>query len=114
MLEWSIPESWRTKFDLAGYVLTEFTKEWFMTECEAVKQNEPKHSNKNNNSIISGKTVTHKKSHGGKHRSTTQKKDTTTAKFYCTKHGQNPRTLKKKRKASFWRSPATAKTKTCL
>jgi hypothetical protein len=33
--------------------------------------------------------VTHKKSHGVKHRSAKQKKDTTT-KFYCTKHGQNP------------------------
>jgi hypothetical protein len=43
----------------------------------------------NNNSAISGKTVTHKKSHGLKHRSVTQKNDTT-AKFHCTKHGQNP------------------------
>jgi hypothetical protein len=33
--------------------------------------------------------VTHKKSHGVKHKSATQKNDTT-AKFYCTKHGQNP------------------------
>jgi hypothetical protein len=32
--------------------------------------------------------VTHKKSHGVKHRSATQKKDTTT-KFYCIEHGQN-------------------------
>ncbi len=31
ILEWSIPEVWRTKFDLAGYVPTEFTKEKFMT-----------------------------------------------------------------------------------
>jgi hypothetical protein len=33
--------------------------------------------------------VTHKKSHGVKFRSATQKSDTT-AKFYCTKYGQNP------------------------
>jgi hypothetical protein len=32
ILEWSIPELWRAKFDLAGYVPTEFTKERFMTE----------------------------------------------------------------------------------
>jgi hypothetical protein len=31
ILEWSIPESWRTKFDLDGYVPTDFTKERFMT-----------------------------------------------------------------------------------
>jgi hypothetical protein len=42
----SIPEVWRTKFDLDGYVPTEFNKEWFMTECEAVEQNEPKISHK--------------------------------------------------------------------
>jgi hypothetical protein len=89
ILEWSIPESWRAKFDLAGYVPTEFTKERFMMECEAIEQNEPKHSKKNNNSAISGKTVTHKKSHGVKHRSVTQKNDTT-AKFHCIEHGQNP------------------------
>jgi hypothetical protein len=35
------------------------------------------------------KTVTHKKSHGVKFRSATQKNDTA-AKSYCTKHGQNP------------------------
>jgi hypothetical protein len=56
ILEWSIPESWRAKFDLAGYVPTEFTKEGFMTECEAIKRNEPKLSKKYNNSAISGKT----------------------------------------------------------
>jgi hypothetical protein len=90
ILEWSIPESWRAKFDLDGYVPTEFTKERFMTECEAVERKEPKHSPKNTNSTQSEKNVTHKKSHGVKHSSTTQKNDTT-AKFYCTKHGQNPK-----------------------
>jgi hypothetical protein len=88
ILEWSIPESWRTKFDLDGYVPTEFTKERFMTECEAIERNEPKSSFKNPNSTNTGKTVTHKKSQGVKHRSSTQKSDTT-AKFYCTEHGQN-------------------------
>jgi hypothetical protein len=53
ILEWSILEIWRTKFDLDGYVPTEFNKEWFMTECEAVEQNEPKISHKSNNSTPS-------------------------------------------------------------
>jgi hypothetical protein len=89
ILEWSIPESWRTKFDLDGYVPTEFTKERFMTECKAIERNEPKIHHRTNNSTVSGKTATHKKSHGVKFRSATQKSDTT-AKFYCTEHGQNP------------------------
>ena len=52
ILEWSIPEVWRTKFDLDGYVPTEFTKEKFMTECEAVERNEPKLSIKSKNSSL--------------------------------------------------------------
>jgi hypothetical protein len=89
ILEWSIPENWRTKFDLDGYVPTDFTKERFMTECEAIERNGPKIHHKTNNSTLSVKTVTHKKSHGVKFRSATQKSDTT-AKFYCTEHGHNP------------------------
>jgi hypothetical protein len=89
ILKWSIPENWRTKFDLDGYVPIEFTKERFMTECAAIERNEPKIHHKTNNSTVSGKTVTHKKSHGVKFRSATQKSDTT-ARFYCTQHGQNP------------------------
>jgi hypothetical protein len=64
ILEWSIPENWRTKFDSDGYVPTEFTKEWFMTECEAIEHNEPKIHHKTNISTVSGKTVTHKKNMG--------------------------------------------------
>jgi hypothetical protein len=62
-----------------------------MTECKAVEQNQPKISHKSNNSTLSGITVTprHKKSHGVKCRSVTQKNDTTTQ-FYCTEHGQIP------------------------
>jgi hypothetical protein len=89
ILEWSIPKNWRTKFNLDGYVPTDFTKERFMTECEAIERNKPKIHRKTTNSTLSGKTVTHKKSHGLKFRSATQKSDTT-AKFYCTEDGQNP------------------------
>jgi hypothetical protein len=53
--EWSIPENWRTKFDLDGYVPTEFAKERFMTECEAIERNEPKIHHKTTNSTLSGK-----------------------------------------------------------
>jgi hypothetical protein len=60
-----------------------------MTECKAIKQNDHKQSNRNNNSAISGKTVTHKKSHGVQDRSVTQKNNATT-KLYWTKHSQNP------------------------
>ena len=89
ILEWSIPEVWRTKFDLAGYVPTEFTKEKFMTECEAVERNEPKLPIKSKNSSLIGQTETHKKSRSVKFRSSTTQKPNTTFKYYCTEHGQN-------------------------
>jgi hypothetical protein len=55
ILEWSIPKVWRTKFDSGGYVLTEFTMERFMTECEAIEQNGPKTSIESNNLTHNGK-----------------------------------------------------------
>jgi hypothetical protein len=66
-----------------------FSKEGFMTECEAIEPNEPKSSFKNHNSIQNERTVTHKKSHRIRCRSATQENGTTKY-FYCTEHGQNP------------------------
>jgi hypothetical protein len=40
-----------------------FSKERFMTECEAIETNEPKSSFKNHNYIQNERSVTHKKSH---------------------------------------------------
>jgi hypothetical protein len=42
-----------------------------MTECEAIKRKETKIHHKTNNSTVSGKTVSHEKSHGVKFRSAT-------------------------------------------
>lgn len=36
ILEWSIPELWRTKFDLDGYVAMQFPKERLLRECKAL------------------------------------------------------------------------------
>ena len=41
LLEWSIPQAWRTKFDIAGYVPTEHPKSRLITECEILERNEP-------------------------------------------------------------------------
>ena len=42
LLEWSIPQTWQTKFDLDGYVPTGFTKAHLITECKILERNEPK------------------------------------------------------------------------
>jgi hypothetical protein len=40
LLEWSLPATWRKKFDLDGYVPTLGTKAKLILECEAIEQNE--------------------------------------------------------------------------
>jgi hypothetical protein len=46
LLEWSIPQNWKVKFDLDGYIPTQHSKERLVTECEAIERNEPKLSTK--------------------------------------------------------------------
>jgi hypothetical protein len=59
ILEWSIPKAWRTnKFNLDGYVQTEFTEERSMTECEAFERNKPNTHIKSKNPTHNGKTMT--------------------------------------------------------
>ena len=40
LLEWSLPQAWRKKFDLDGYVPTLGTKAKLILECEAIERNE--------------------------------------------------------------------------
>ena len=40
-VKWSIPQTWRTKLNLDGYVPTSFTKARLITECEILERNEP-------------------------------------------------------------------------
>jgi hypothetical protein len=41
LLEWSIPQALRTKFDLDGYIPTEHTKSRLITDCEILERNDP-------------------------------------------------------------------------
>lgn len=47
LLEWAMPQTWRFKFDLDGYVPSMDTTVKFITECEAMEQHQE--SKKNNN-----------------------------------------------------------------
>ena len=87
ILEWSIPDTWQTKFDLDGYIPTEFGKDRFITECEAIERNEPKQFVKTSaKEPLSGKTRAHKKSQGVKFKNGNSSNDST--KFYCTEHAR--------------------------
>jgi hypothetical protein len=87
LLEWSIPQSWRTKFDLDGYVPTGHGKERLITECEAIERNEPKQSSGQKSA---SKSTVHKKNRGNvKNRHVDKSKDLSKS-YYCTEHGKNP------------------------
>jgi hypothetical protein len=40
LLEWSLPPSWRSKFDLDGYIPTLDTKAKLIESCEAIERNQ--------------------------------------------------------------------------
>ena len=40
LLEWSIPQKWRSKFDLANYIPVKFNCARLMQECKAIEQSE--------------------------------------------------------------------------
>ena len=88
LLEWSIPQNWKTKFDLDGYIPTQHSKDRLVTECEAIERHEPKLSTKTT-STSSEKQSLHKKSRPVKHK-TGEKTGASTSKYYCTEHGTNP------------------------
>ena len=87
LCEWLVPDAWRTKFDLDGYVPTDFDKERFIRECEAIERNEPKTVKKSSKETLNKKIPAHKKSQGVKHRSSSHKSET--SKYFCTEHGNN-------------------------
>ena len=39
LIEWSLPLTWRSKFDLDGYIHTLDTKAKLIVECKAIEQN---------------------------------------------------------------------------
>lgn len=87
LLEWSIPQAWRTKFDIAGYVPTEHPKSRLITECEILERNEPSTQGLKTKST-KYKDKAHKKASVPKHNG--NKKTPGKKGFYCTEHGENP------------------------
>ena len=82
ILEWSLPQAWRMKFDLDGYVPTEHSKARLIEACEAIERNQddPEEAKKKKKSSSSSE----KKKGKGKDKGTNNDK-----KFYCTLHGWN-------------------------
>jgi hypothetical protein len=88
ILEWAIPQHWRSKFDLDGYVPTDFLKPRLVTECEILERSESQKSSQTGLNTKKTKDQAHKKGNVSKY-----KKDNSSdkkQKFYCTEHGANP------------------------
>jgi hypothetical protein len=88
LLEWSIPQTWRTKFDLDGYVPTEGTKAQLITACEILERNDPQKQAKGLNDRPKDKA--HKKGQSHKHKNDRKFPSDKKAGFYCSEHGANP------------------------
>ena len=82
ILEWSLPQAWRMKFDLDGYVPTEHSKAKLIEACEAIERNQedPEETKKRKKPSSNSE----KKKGKGKEKSANDEK-----KHYCTLHGWN-------------------------
>ena len=88
LLEWSLPQAWRKKFDLDGYIPTLGTKAKLILECEAIERNETikdenrSAENNNNNKL--------QKNRFGKSAGGPPKNDqNSNGFFYCKRCGRN-------------------------
>ncbi len=86
LLEWALPQPWRTKFDLDGYVPTLHPKAKLIEACEAIERNEvPMESDHKTND--KGKSKNAKSAKNGWKAKNSE--NNSTKKLYCSEHGQN-------------------------
>jgi Tfp pilus assembly protein PilE len=82
LLEWSLPPSWRSKFDLDGYIPTLDTKAKLIKNCEAIERNQ-------NDTPQAKHSLKEKKSKSEKSPNNTGKRESGTNNKYCSEHGMN-------------------------
>jgi hypothetical protein len=90
LLEWSLPEDWRSKFDLDGYIPTMHTKARLIEECEAIERNIVSYNNndddnnsRNNKKQKSGNPRAKDKNVGGGEEDRSNR-------YFCSECGHNP------------------------
>ena len=88
LLEWSLPVTWRAKFDLDGYIPTSHSKAKLIEACEAIERSEialekpSKDESSQNHKLV--------KNVAARNGAPPAKKQKSVSKHYCTEHGQNP------------------------
>jgi hypothetical protein len=93
LLEWSLPQDWRRKFDLKGYVPSQHDRQRLIVESEAIERNEgDKNSNRSDNSDNKKNNKKVKFANSGnnkkKHESKDDGRDARTD-YYCKECGTN-------------------------
>ena len=83
LLEWSIPQTWRNKFDLEGYIPSLETRTKLVEKCEALERNEPKKAKPAVHKAAATKAK-YKKGPKGKGDRT---HDANGKAYFCTDHG---------------------------
>ena len=86
LLEWSLPPTWRAKFDLDGYIPTLGTKSRLIEACEAIERNEVV---ADNNDKKKGKQKQAEKGKNENSGSGHKKGDGKHKTYFCTEHGTN-------------------------
>lgn len=83
IIEWSLPNTWRAKFDLDRYVPSLFDKARLIAEAEAIERSEKVlvKQDKPKNADGKGTKTIQKKSHNPKTASSIE--------YYCSEHGKN-------------------------
>jgi hypothetical protein len=88
LLEWSLPSTWRKKFDLDGYVPTLGTKAKLILECEAIKRNKSVKERERNDDDHNNNN--YKKNRFGNSAARAQKNERGgNGQFYCKNCGLN-------------------------
>jgi hypothetical protein len=82
LLEWSLPPSWRSKFDLDRYIPMLDMKTKLIKDCEAIERNQ-------NDTQQAKPTHKEKKTKSEKSQNSTRKRESGTNNKYCSEHGKN-------------------------
>ena len=85
LIEWSLPNRWRAKFDLDNYIPSRDTKAKLVEECEAIERNSVQYDDAENKKKKENKKSKNGKSAGDDAKSGSKKNN----RLYCSKCGRN-------------------------
>ena len=88
LLEWSLPATWRAKFDLDSYIPTLHSRAKLIEACEAIERSEIAVERPSREE--SSQSHRNIKRSAGKNSTEPQKKQKSDGKHYCSEHGYNP------------------------